>query len=104
MHHRLLEHQDALTAADLIQHAAAIGLDTERFRRDMRERVGAAKVAADVDSADLSNVSGTPTFFVNGIRHHGAYDIDTLTDAVRSAKAQVALRNVPKGKQQTGVN
>ena len=102
MHHRLLEHQDALTAADLIQHAAAIGLDTERFKREMRERVGAAKVAADVDSADLSNVSGTPTFFVNGIRHHGAYDIDTLTDAVRSAKAQVALRNVPQGKQQTG--
>ena len=87
MHHRLLEHQDALTAADLIQHAAEIGLDTERFRRHMRERAGAAKVAADVDSADLSNVSGTPTFFINGIRHHGAYDIDTLTDAVRAARA-----------------
>ena len=91
MHHRLLEHQDALTAPDLIAHAAELGLDTERFNRDMRQRTGAAKVAADVDSADLSNVSGTPTFFINGKRHHGAYDISTLTDAVRAAKAQVII-------------
>jgi Na+/H+ antiporter NhaA len=91
MHHRLLEHQDSLTATDLIQHAAAIGLDTARFTRDMRERAGASKVAADTDSADLSNVSGTPTFFINGRRHQGAYDIGTLTEAVRSAKAQAVI-------------
>jgi Na+/H+ antiporter NhaA len=92
MHHRLLEHQGALTATDLIQHASELGLDIERFTRDMRERAGAAKVAADVDSADLSSVSGTPTFFINGRRHHGAYDIGTLTEAVRSAKAQTLIR------------
>jgi protein-disulfide isomerase len=92
MHHRLLEHQDALTAADLLQHAAEAGLDTGRFKTHMRERAGAAKVAADVDSADLSNVSGTPTFFINGRRHHGTYDIDSLTEAVRSAKAQASIR------------
>jgi predicted DsbA family dithiol-disulfide isomerase len=91
MHHRLLEHQDALTAADLLQHAAEAGLDTGRFKTHMRERAGAAKVAADVDSADLSNVSGTPTFFINGRRHHGTYDIDSLTEAVRSAKAQALI-------------
>jgi Na+/H+ antiporter NhaA len=91
MHRRLLEHQDALTADDLIQHAAQVGLDSERFTRDMRERAGVAKVAADVDSADLSNVSGTPTFFINGRRHHGAYDIGSLTEAVRSAKAQALI-------------
>jgi protein-disulfide isomerase len=38
-----------------------------------------------VDDADMSGVSGTPTFFVNGLRHQGAYDIDTLTGAVRAA-------------------
>ena len=92
MHDRLLEHQDALTAADLMQHAAALGLNTERFTSDMSERTGAAKVAADVDSADLSNVSGTPTFFINGRRHHGAYDISSLTEAVRSAKTQTSIR------------
>ena len=91
MHHRLLEQQDALTATDLLRHAAEAGLDTGRFKADMRERAGVAKVAADVDSADLSNVSGTPTFFINGRRHHGAYDIDSLTEAVRSAKAQAAI-------------
>ena len=42
----------------------------------------------DVDSADLSGVTGTPTFFVNGLRHHGEYDIASLTEAIRLAKAR----------------
>jgi Na+/H+ antiporter NhaA len=90
-HDTLLEHQDALTAPDLIRHAAELGLDTERFTEDLRNRVGAARIAEDVDSADLSGVSGTPTFFINGKRHHGAYDIETLTAAVRAAHARTTI-------------
>ncbi len=48
-------------------------------------------IAALRRAADLSGVSGTPTFFVNGKRHHGAYDISTLSDAVRSARTQVLI-------------
>ncbi len=91
MHDQLLDHQGALTAKDLIRYAGERGLDIERFTRDLRNHAGAAKIAADVDSADLSGVSGTPTFFVNGKRHHGAYDIGTLSDAVRSARARVLI-------------
>ena len=91
LHDLLLDHQGALTTTDLMRYAADLRLDTERFARDLRERAGAPKVAADVDSADLSGVSGTPTFFINGRRHHGAYDVGTLTDAVRSAKARALI-------------
>ena len=52
----------------------------------LRKRKGAGRIAEDVESADLSGVSGTPTFFINGRRHYGVYDIDTLTEAVRAAK------------------
>ena len=48
-------------------------------------------MAEDVDSADLSGVSGTPTFFINGRRHYGAYDIATLSAAVRVAGAQATI-------------
>jgi len=48
-------------------------------------------VDQDVSSADLSGVSGTPTFFLNGRRHHGAYDIRTLSNAVRLARASAAI-------------
>ena len=48
-------------------------------------------MAEDVESADLSGVSGTPTFFVNGRRHYGAYDIDALSAAVRIAGARAKL-------------
>ena len=91
MHDQLLAHQDALTADDLLRYAAQLGLDTGRFTADLRRRAGEAKITEDVDSADLSGVTGTPTFFVNGKRHRGAYDIDTLADAVRAAKAHALI-------------
>jgi Na+/H+ antiporter NhaA len=91
MHDQLLDHQGALTAKDLVRYAAELGLNAEQFARDMRKHAGAAKIAADVDSADLSDVSGTPTFFINGKRHHGAYDIDTLAAAVRAARARALI-------------
>ena len=80
-----------LHAADLIGYAEQIGLDVDRFAEDLENHVGAARVAEDVDGADLSTVSGTPTFFVNGRRHYGAYDIDTLKRAVRGARARAAV-------------
>jgi protein-disulfide isomerase len=91
MHDVLLSHQDALRPRDLVRHAERLGLDVDRFRDDLREHAGAGRVADDVDSADLSGVSGTPTFFVNGRRHHGAYDIETLTAAVEAARARAAI-------------
>ena len=72
-------------------YAEQLGLDVDRFTDDLREHVGAIRVAEDVDSADLSSVSGTPTFFINGRRHYGAYDIATLSAAVRTAGAQASL-------------
>jgi Na+/H+ antiporter NhaA len=91
MHDRMLDRQDALRASDLIDHAGALGLDVERFRDDLRQHAGAGRVAEDVDSADLSGVSGTPSFFVNGRRHYGAYDIDALSTAVRVARARALV-------------
>ncbi len=87
----LFEHQDALRPSDLIGYAEQLGLDVERFTDDLREHAGAARVAEDIDSADLSGVSGTPTFFINGRRHYGAYDIATLSAAVRAAGARATL-------------
>jgi protein-disulfide isomerase len=68
-------------------YADHLDLDLDQFRSDLRGHTGAGHVAEDVDSADLSSVSGTPTFFINGRRHHGAYDLGTLKEAVRTAKA-----------------
>jgi protein-disulfide isomerase len=48
-------------------------------------------VAEDVASADASGVAGTPTFFINGKRHQGAYDTSTLTAAVRAARRRAVL-------------
>jgi len=91
MHELLLSHQGALRFDDLRGYAAQIGLDTTRFERDMRAHAGAAYAAEDIASADLSGVAGTPAFFVNGRRHHGAYDIAGLSRAVRAARERAAV-------------
>lgn len=92
MHDRLLDHQGDLEVRDLLRHAEQLGLDMEEFRRALRQRAAASRVAEDVESADLSGVSGTPSFFVNGRRHMGAYDIDALSAAVRAAKMRAVLQ------------
>ena len=91
MHDLLLDHQDALRPMDLVSYAEQIGLDRDRFAADLRRHTGRGRVAEDVDSADLSSVSGTPTFFINGQRHYGAYDIATLSAAVKAARARAAI-------------
>jgi Na+/H+ antiporter NhaA len=94
MYDMLLSHQEALRGRDLIGYASELGLDTERFTEDLRRHAAAGRVAEDVDSADMSAVSGTPTFFINGRRHYGAYDIETLSREVRVARARAAARDM----------
>jgi Na+/H+ antiporter NhaA len=88
MYDRLLSHQDDLTVRGLLRHAEALGLDVERFQHHLRKRKGADRIAEDVESADQSGVSGTPSFFINDRRHYGAYDVPTLSKAVRAARAR----------------
>jgi Na+:H+ antiporter, NhaA family len=70
---------------DLLGHAQAVGLDVERFAEDLEARVHAAQVDADVAGARRSGVRGTPAFFVNGVRHDGAWDAATLGAALEAA-------------------
>jgi Na+/H+ antiporter NhaA len=95
MHDLLFQHQDALTPGDLVEYAGQLGLDAERFMEELHRHTYTSRVAEDVDSADLSGVTGTPTFFVNGRRHHGAYDIRALSAAVRAAGARATLLTTP---------
>jgi Na+/H+ antiporter NhaA len=91
MHDVMLANQDALELRNILNCAVELGLDMEKFKGHLRKRKGAARIAEDVESADLSGVSGTPTFFINGHRHQDAYDVPTLSQAVRLAKARAAL-------------
>jgi Na+/H+ antiporter NhaA len=91
MHDLLLDNQDRLGPSDLVSYAEQLELDVDSFMAQLRDHSGSARVAEDIDSADLSGVSGTPTFFINGRRHYGAYDIETLKDAVRTARARATV-------------
>src|SRR5262249_48388854 len=92
MYDTLLAHQHALRPMDLAGYARELGLDVDRFREALRTHEHAGRVLEDVASADESDVSGTPTFFINGRRHYGVYDIDTLTEAVQAAKRRIQVQ------------
>jgi NhaA family Na+:H+ antiporter len=89
MHDRLFAHQDELEAHDLLNHAAALGLDLERFARELGDGTYGQRIRDDVVGAEASGVEGTPTFFVNGVRHQGRTSTDELAAAL--------LRTDPRG-------
>src|SRR5829696_1600938 len=94
LHDRLLTNQEELTARGLARRAGEVGLDGERFWEDMRHHHYAERIADDVASADASGVAGTPSFFINGNRYDGAYDVATLSAAVRTARTRARARQV----------
>jgi protein-disulfide isomerase len=85
MHDMLFEHQDALDDEDLLLYAAALGLDLDRFAHELELGLHAARVREDFLSGVRSGVNGTPTFFINGRRHEGASDVQTLLAAIAAA-------------------
>ena len=85
MHDALFAHQDALGRADLERYAADLGLDVERFKRDLDSHTLHQRVGEDLEHAVHSGAHGTPTFFVNGRRHLGRDDYDDLRATIDAA-------------------
>jgi Na+/H+ antiporter NhaA len=96
MHDFLLAHQDHLLESDLLAYAEQLGLDPQAFQTHLFSRGHLAHIAHDVESADLSGVSGTPTFFVNGRRQYGAFDPAALTTSVAAARARDRIDHKPR--------
>jgi protein-disulfide isomerase len=88
MHDQLFEHQSRLDEGSLLGYAADLGLDVPRFARDLETHAFAERVREDFLSGVRSGVNGTPTFFINGLRHDRPWDLETLTGAVLAAADQ----------------
>ncbi|HSF83305.1 MAG TPA: Na+/H+ antiporter NhaA [Anaerolineales bacterium] len=82
MHALLFQHQDALEEEDLLRYARQLELDTQQFERELRERVHGDRVKEDFRGGLKSGVNGTPTWFINDMRYDGAWDIESLLEAV----------------------
>ena len=78
----LFTNQDALEYEDLLRYAEEIGLDVQQFKRELDEDVHAERVREDFMSGVRSGVNGTPTFYINGSRYDGAWDLESLIEAI----------------------
>jgi protein-disulfide isomerase len=87
MHDNLFAHQDALEDSDLVEYAAAVGCDVDRFIREMAENRYLPRVREDFLSGVRSGVNGTPTLFINGLRYDGPRDLDSLLAAIEQLAA-----------------
>ena len=87
MHDLLYERQRHLTDADLHAYAAELGIEVGRFEREMADHLYADRVEEDLIGGVRSGVNGTPTFYINGVRHDDSYELDVLLDAVERAAA-----------------
>ncbi len=82
MHDKLFTHQRALESGYLVEYAAELGLNASRFLREMAAHTHAGRVHEDLVSGTKSGVHNTPAFFINGVRHEGAYNLPTLLAAI----------------------
>jgi protein-disulfide isomerase len=82
MHDLLFQNASALSIADLIRYATDLGLDVARFELELSSDVYAPRVQEDVSSGVRSGVNGTPTFFINGVRHNAGYTVDDLREGL----------------------
>jgi predicted DsbA family dithiol-disulfide isomerase len=93
MHDRLYENQRHLRDEVLRGYAENLGLDVELFDKELGEHVHAARVHDDFMSGVRSGVSGTPTFYINGVRHDDSYEMETLLAALERAEAPNVRRD-----------
>jgi protein-disulfide isomerase len=96
MHDTLYEYQDRLDDVYLAQYAARLGLDMARFALELAEHAHAARVREDFLSGVRSGVNGTPTFFINGVRHDDSWDGPTLLAAIERAGAPRRTRHAAR--------
>ncbi len=89
MHDHLFEHQHSLEYDDLRRHATEVGLDLDRFLEDVRDPSLLEVVKAHGEGAARSGVTTTPTFFLDGIRYDGGYELDELVAAIKAEAASV---------------
>jgi protein-disulfide isomerase len=85
MHDMLFGNQDALDEPDLLAYADALGLDVDRFSEELATGVHRQRVRRDFRSGVRSGVNGTPSFFINGVRHDGSWDLPSLVQAMQAA-------------------
>ncbi|MCB0195259.1 MAG: Na+/H+ antiporter NhaA [Anaerolineae bacterium] len=78
---------EVLNEEHLINAAKAVGLDIERFTQELRDHVYAEHVQEDFDSGMNSGVNGTPTFFLNGVRHDEPWDFYSVVEAAEKPLA-----------------
>jgi protein-disulfide isomerase len=85
MHHALFTHQNTLDKSHLLHFATELGLDAARFSEALAGHNFRSRVKEDFMSGVRSGVNGTPTFFINGSRHDGPFDLSSLRDAINEA-------------------
>ena len=84
MHDLLFERQRRLDDRHLLEYAQDLGLDSAKLERELMEHAHAERVREDFLSGVRSGVNGTPTFFINGARHDGSWDLDSLLTALEA--------------------
>jgi protein-disulfide isomerase len=89
MHHMLFENQESLSDPFLLGCAQSLGLDLERFTSDLATGIYQPRVVEDFASGINSGVSGTPTFFINEVKHEGPWDAASLLAALQSASIRM---------------
>jgi protein-disulfide isomerase len=90
MHDALYANHPRLDGRSLLGYAASLGLDVDRFSREVGGHIYLPRINEDFMSGVRSGVNGTPSFFINGVRHDGGWDYASLMTALQNAANEAA--------------
>ena len=82
MHDALFERQPPLNRSVLVEIAASLGLDMQRFMRDLEDPGLRQRIEEDLADGRRNGVTATPTLFVDGLRYDGAWDFYSMLEAL----------------------
>ena len=83
MHDYLFEHQKALDHSHLLEYAKKVGLDIDRFKKDLAGHLYTSLIDESLKTGVNSGVEGTPTFYINGVRYEDSWDLQTFSETIK---------------------
>ena len=85
MHDFLYEHQRTLGDPSVaLGYVKKLGLDAQRFEREISQHVYEKRIKDDFMGGVRSGVNGTPTFYVNGVRHDGPAEAEAIIESLKA--------------------
>jgi protein-disulfide isomerase len=82
LHDKMYANFRQINRARILAWAIESGLDMKRFQADLDSHKYAKRVHAEEQEGEVAGVGGTPTFFINGKKFNGVFEVSAIVPII----------------------